>query len=583
MAEIITAPELSIRQYVASLNLNSDNVFYQRVKSNNVTTAGAQFQITSPNKRSLLLSYVAVDWQPTLTRTRGDAVPIVGADQNFDTSADQISFKPLMPFSNAMTSQTVSINGNSLTMSQPRRFQELMCRMAVTTEESRSCYESQWYRCAGGNYLSSRAGNSSLAEYTDEGLLQNESWLKTKLLKANGVNAGAAVTIGGGNSFKISYQEPLLVPPFNPFAKVGRNMPSYLPYGKMSPVIPNIDRFELSITFNPEKLAAGLLYYRYAHADTNNEVKSIRISALAADLLLYWYEVPTDVQIPRSVDLQSWNLREFQSPVNGGAAMPNGANATVQTLTDLIQLRSVPSYIILHCRRRQDAISYGAWSMISDDNLLGTGNAGSGTDAGVPQANTNHSLDSFLEIVSLDIVLGDRPNVISTQFTQRELYYLTVKNCKTAGFSLSYNDWIGPYTQQISPGAAAGADVNPLPVGTYNTNMSKCFIVLRPKDIAEKISPGVFFPTSLQFNVNVRSKDGFAGLQGGNLSYDLFTHVVVGKHFLRLEPDRAQYQEQAITIDAATAALKPGLVVPGLTGGNLSTLRDRAAAYQSRL
>ncbi len=291
-----------------------------------------------------------------------------------------------------------------------------------------------------------------------------------------------------------------------------------------------------------------------------------------------------DMAIPRSVDLQTWNLREFQSSVNGGAAVANGALATTQTLTDLIQLRSVPSFIVLHARRRQDAASYQCASMVSDDDFLGTGNAGSADNAGAPVANVNHSIDAFMEIVSMDVVLGDRPNVISTQFTQRELYYLTVKNCKAAGFSLSFADWLGGYTPQAPAGAAANVDDNPLPDGTYNVNASKCFIVLRPKDIAEKISPGVFFPTSLQFNVNLRAKDGACGLAGGNQVYDLFTHVVVGKHMLRLEPDRAQYQEQSLSIDSANAALKPGLVVPGAsTGGALSSLRDRAAGYQSRL
>ena len=579
MAAIVTAPELDIRSYVASLGLNPDNVFYQRVQSNNVTTASAQWQITSPNKRSLLLSWAAVDWQPTIQRRRADQTTA----QDFDSAGDQISFKPVMPFTNAMTSQTLSINGNSLTLSQPRRFSEQLGRMCVGRSESRSCYETQWWNSYGGQYGGARGGNNSMSGYIDEGLRMNEDLTKQKLLRANGANAAAGITLNGANNLVVSYQEPLLVPPFNPYLKVSDSMPDYLPWKWMSPVIPNIDRLEVDIQFNPDKLAAGALFYRYAHADTNNEVKNLTITALAADLLLYWYEVPVDMAIPRSVDMQTWNLREFQSPVAAGVAQVNGVLATQRQLTDLIQLRSVPSFIILTARRRQDTAAYSCRSMVSDDDFMGTGGTGSTDAAGAVVANVNHSLDTFMEIVSMNVILGDRPNVISTQFTQRELYYLTVKNCKSRDFSLAFNDWMGAYSPHAPNATAADTDENPLPDGTYNVNLAKSFVVLRPKDIAEKISPGVFFPTSLQFDVNLRAKDGACGLAGGNQIFDLFTHVVVGKHFLRLEPDRAQYQEQSVTLEAALAALKPGLAVPGSTGGALTSLRDRAAGYSSRL
>lgn len=594
MVSIQTAPELSIRQYVASLDLNPDNVFYQRVRSNNVTTAGAQWQITSPNKRSLLLSYAAIDWQPLIGRYRADGV----TGQNFDDSGDQFSMKPLLPFTQAMTSQTLSINGNSLTMSQPRRFMECLSRMCVTSDESKTCFETAWWDKVGGNYPGNRIGIDTDAAYVDTGLSSNENLMKRKFFnRGNPLVLGAPLTLnaaGAGNNvgvapagITISHQEPLIVPPFNPYAKVARDIPGYLPWGKMSAVIPNIDRLEIDIQFNPSNITAGAMFYRYAHADTNNEVKNLIFTDLAADLLLYWYEVPTDMSIPRSVDLQTWNLREFQSPVTGGTVVV-GTRPANAILTDLLQLRSAPSFIILHAQRRHDEATYRCRSMQADDDYLGTGAAGSASLVGAPANNANHSLDPFMEIVDLNIVLGDRPNVVSTQFTQRELYYLTLKNCKLGGFSLPFDQWAGPYCQNIRM-AGQAVDDGALPSGGYEHQQSKCFIVLQPKDIAEKISSGIFFPTSLQFTVNVRAKDGACGLRGGVHLYDLFTHVVVAKHMLRLEPDRAQYQEQSMTLDAAEAALKPGIVGTGgaVTGGALASLRDRVATssgglYQSR-
>ena len=574
MAQIVQAPELSISQYVAKLGLNPENVFYQRVRSNNVTTAGAQWQITSPNKRSLLLSWAAVDWQPTIERRRLDGTTA----QNFDDSGDQWSFKPLLPFSNAMTSQTVSINGNSLTLSQPRRFAESLSRMCVNKGESRTCYETQWWNGSGGSYAANRAGIHAHASAIDYGLKANETLMKGKFHDSQSPPVLTLAGLGGAaGGITVSHQEPLLVPPFNPYMKVQDDLPGYLPFGHMSPVIPNIDRIEVDIQFNPDKLAASTMFYRYAHADTDNEVKNLAITALAADLLLYWYEVPVSMSIPRSVSLQTWNLREFQDAVGQVA---NGG-PTVSVTGQLLQLRSVPSFIILHAERNKDDAAYLCRSMVSDDDFLGTGAAGSANAAGLSVANTNHSLDTYMQIKSMNVVLGDRPNVISVQFTQRELYQLTLKNCKYEGFSLAFKDWLGTYSPHVNM-AANVVDDGPLPTGAYDFQLAKSFVVLQPKDIAQKVSSGVFFPTSLQFEVNLAARDGACGLAGGNLSYTLFTHVVVGKHFLRLEPDRAQYQEQNVSFEAAEAMLQPGLVGGGgLSGGGLDSLRSRGS-YRSR-
>lgn len=557
MAKVL-AKELDIRQYVASLNLNPDNVFYQRIQSNNVSTSGAQWSITSPNKRSVLLSYACVEYEAKIERRQADGVTA----QAFDDAGDQISFKPLLPFTNAMTSQTISINGNSLTLSQPRRFSEPFSRMCVSRDQSRTCYETGWWHNSGGAACTNSAGNYASHSYHDEGLDQNEASMKRKLLEASGATVPFGATLNAANSLVISHQEPLIVAPFNPFAVV-KGVPSYLPFGNMSPVIPNIDRIEVDIQFNSDKLAAGTMFYRYAHADTVNEVKRLVVTNLDANLLLYWYELPYQMSIPRSVDLQTYNLREFQSPA---VTNTNGVIGLRQSVTDLIQLRSVPTFIVLHARRDQNAASYLCESLSSDDNYFGDDSKGSTNDAGLPIDHPNNSIDTMLEIVQLEVILGNRPNVISASFSQRELYQLTLKNC-CEGFSVDYVDWRGAYAPNTILTANDGT-VGPKPTGLYTAQSPKCFICLRPKDIAEKVSDGVFFPTSLQFIVHARAKEGAAGMTGGDVQqYVLYTHVVVGKHFLRLEPDRAQYQEQSFTIDQAKS--------------DLVSLREKG--YQSRM
>lgn len=585
-ARVVKAKELTIRDYVASLDLNPENVFYQRVVSNNVTTAGAQWQITSPNKRSLLLSYAEIEWLPQLNRLAA----INGGAEAFAGVGDKISFKPILPFTNAMTSQTVSMNGNSLTISQPRRFSEPLARMCVGKGESVGCYESEWWDDCGGIYSPNRGAFDAYAGRVDKGLWQNEKAMTTKLQEvsttANSRDPNSTLT---GNGLIVSYQEPLFCPPFNPFAKVQHTIPSHLPWHQMSPMIPNIDRVEIDVQFNPDKLAAGTMYYRYAlqgAADGNQ--REMQIGALNANLLLWWYEVPVSMSIPRTPMIQTWNIREFQETISGGNAVANGRNVVTSSNTSLLQLRSVPTLILVHGRRRQDVVNYVCASHVSDSDFYNTTAGGSSTSGGGPPGDggaaptSTHSLDTYMEILSMNVLLGDRPNVISTTFTQRQLYELTLRNSKYHDYSQNYVDWRGPMVQQVFFGTdgelAAGGSSGAQLQGTVQPQQAKSFCAFQPKDLAERISSGVFFPNSLQLEVLFRAKDGACGFQGGDHIYDIFTHILVGKHWLRIEPDRGQYQEQNVPLDTAERELQSrSSALLGLGGGG-----GRGSGYVSR-
>lgn len=576
MARVIPARQLSIRDYVASLDLVPSNVYYQVVQSNNVTTAGAQWQITSPNKRSLLLSYANVVWKPTIQRRIAVAADPANTPEPWTTAGDRISFKPILPFTNAMTSQTVSFNGNSLTVAQPRRFSELFNRLCVGRGESVGCYESQWWEDGSGTYAGNRAGLPNEALNVDQGLWQNEKAMQTKFQEVtadpNGRDPGSALI---GNNFVIPYEEPLYAPPFNPYAKVAGKIPQYLPWSTMSPMIPNIDRVEIDIQFNPDKLAAGALFYAYSKRDDGGMAdvpgqRELVITELAADLHLWWYEVSPNMSIPRAPMIRTWNIREFQETVNGGVIVANGRNAPTANTT-LLQLRSVPSAILIHARRRQDVANYVCDSWASDTDFRNTNPGGSPVAGGGQQQLNTHSIDSFMEILSMNVLLGDRPNVISTTFSQRDLYEITLGNAKYYDFSLSQTDWRGAMTLETDNPTDGSNTGNPQPTGTLQPQHAKSFVCFRAKDLAEQVSPGVFFPNSLQLEVNFRAKDGACGLQGGDHVYDIFVHILVGKHWLRIETDRGQYQEQNVPLETARRELESrGSSLLSVGGGYVS-------------
>lgn len=543
---ILRSSELTINEYVEALDLLPANVYYQKIRSTNVSAGGAQWNLSSPNRRSLLLSYAVVEWTLSVNRR---ATGTGGLAPTID-DGDQVSFKGPMPYANAMQSATVSINGNTKTFSQPRRFIEPLLRTCVSKEEN-NCFENGWWDETGGNYCEDRPGQDHHASWTDAGLRRNEKLFKTKIQAGN----PNAETVGNTDTLTATIQEPLFVPPFNAMAKITTGCPAYQPWKWQSAVIPNVDRIELELQFNSDKLVPGLLYFRYAHSGTGGLAGPISLSPtavnpLSANLLLWWYEVPFDMAIPRVVRLQSWDIKEYVTdigPVADGANVPTGPVST-----DLIQLESTPSMILIHARRDQENADYVCFSNFSDSDFLNTNPAGMGA------ANTSH--DCFMEIRSLDVILGDRPNVISTSFTQRELYQLTLKNSKYKGFSLDFAEWTGTYVPITATGDTGDQNINPLSSGLQRRQMSKCFLCFQAKDLAEKISPGVQFPTSIQLTLNLLARDGVSGLPGALHSYKLYTHVIRGREFLEIERDRAKYQFQATPLSVAERAVQPSLV-----------------------
>lgn len=221
-----------------------------------------------------------------------------------------------------------------------------------------------------------------------------------------------------------------------------------------------------------------------------------------------------------------------------------------------------------------------------------------------------HNWDNYGEINSITYLLGDRPNVISASFSQRELYDLTMKNCKE--YPYTYDDWRGRKRPTWGIGVlaitnadglfTAGTDVRPpneVVTAEWSDYPCKGMVMVTGQDIANKTSTGVFSSNSLQVVVNWRPHSGYAGCSPGNNVYQLYNHLVFGKEFLRIESDKSQFQSQSLDEATARRLTDPplgSLGVPSGTGGALrvggalasggalSALRNRGvSAIGSRL
>ncbi len=118
MVEVIPDVNLSFSEYQASLQQNPSNIFYQRVASRNVSNQQCSFTVSSPNKRSYLLSNAQIEWRLTFNRQNTSLLTFIpdGTASDYGQAAsggdlDYVSLKPVLPMANAISSITTSING----------------------------------------------------------------------------------------------------------------------------------------------------------------------------------------------------------------------------------------------------------------------------------------------------------------------------------------------------------------------------------------------------------------------------------------------------------------------------------------
>lgn len=559
MVEVIPDINLQLDSFIPSLNKNGNNIFYQRVTSRNASETNIQFTVSSPNKRNYLLATAWVNYRFRLEKRTSSVAGVIGAAEGYGLSNPKCSWKPVLPVANGMSSITCQINGNSLTYSQPRHFTEGLSMLNVSRAEARKYYEGCAYPSSlGGRYDRAAPASEVSAAEVDHDMLENFYNWNNQLLR-NKNDPAARFFEDVDNNLVIEITEPLICSPFNPYGMLPRKLGGdgynqYNWFNNMSKNIPNIDRLEISIQFN--KLVQSMFFTQYLKRIANGgQVSSLQFSAnnpVSADLLLYWVETPVSTEIPRNIDLNTFTVREFQNNITA----TNDVLTTTNTQSDLIQLNSIPDLFMIHIERDKDDPLYQQLAMSTDDDGVG-GN--------VVLANAGRNTwDSYAQIETLRVNLGDRPDVISGTFSSRELYNLTLKNSKE--FPYTYNQWRGQY----KPTFTGGAD-NPLN-DDWLTYGSKCLIALTPQDLASKTSSGVFSSSSIQFIPEVRGFDGFAGYTGATQTWKMYVHLFFGKSFIRLESDRAQYQEMSLDANVARRLTDPplGSMGVGMSGGSLS-------------
>lgn len=414
MVEVIPDVNLSFKEYQASLQQSASNIFYQRVQSRNVSNQQCSFTVSSPNKRSYLLSNAQIEYRFTFNRTdtsAGTFIPALGTALAYGQGGaggdlDYVSLKPVLPVANGISAITTSINGSTNTIAQPRRFMECVSMMHVTREEAKHHYEAGYPESMGGQM--NQTFPPVLQSYIQQDNTMVDQYYEFANRQLRGTNIATAHNTffddGGApavaNNAIVIVTEPLISPPFDCYSKVDKaSMPEWSPWKWMSPVIPNVDRLEIDIQFT--KLDASMMFYYYGRGSANTRPPALNIlpNGVTASLLLYWAEVPVSTSIPRSLDLQTWNVREFQDVTNAGAV---SVNLTArEDRSSLIQLNSVPSIILTHLERDKDNPDYQPVAYASQNNII------SAAAANVRQGGAIHNWDNYGEVNTITYLLGE--------------------------------------------------------------------------------------------------------------------------------------------------------------------------------
>ncbi len=556
MTELKQAHELSILQYVSSIGLNPEHVYYQRTTTNNKSTANLQWTLIAPAQRLLLLDQAEIDLKFDIKKQRTLADGTGGVDEDFQIG-DKISPKEGFPLTNAMTSITTIINGATQTLNQPRHWIYKLAMMYAGRKGIKNCNPNGgrfWDLDGEYSPFVNNAGIGNIERGNlvapDKSLRENEKDMMTELIK-NNANVAPA-----DEEMTYVLREKVVSPPFNPFGMVKEDMPEYCWFKHMSPVIGNISRLELDIQMS--NFAPSLFFYRFAQNDdaTGAQVATLSVDTISeAGITLYWYKMPDKMSIPRNIIYQTWSVRQFVKSISGANA-PINNDELANGVSDLLQLHSIPSLIVVSVERDRDDTTAGRTYSLR---------ALTARDTNTPEninlgAFGNNSFDDMAEIVSMQVEFGDKTGIITPARRQEELYYITKKNSIMKDFPYDYYKWRGRKTAVATASNDAESEL------VYNYP-SKCFIAFRPKDLGIGISDGVQHNITFKVSeLNVRGRSAFPAVGVWNHTYRIYIHVFYGKHTLELTPESGKFMEQRFSVDSIRSI--------GATGGSIKVVPD---------
>lgn len=450
--------KLKFKEYDFIADENPEQIVRQRVKGS--ITGTSAFFSTQPTMPNMLLSAKAyIKWTFSMTKKK-NAIPAV--DENFGiknspfTQGDVIVMKPFMCIANATKQIRLSINGSGIVYNEPRYWQKYMGQLFCPNN-----YLEKYYSTSGGLFTMNRGSYTLSTGLSDT---PNGSDGDPNLDKSADLSfQNYTDQVEAGATSNVDFIEPLYIGPFNWAYDIKDSLPKNYWGSKMSNLIPYVR--DMNYTVLLDKLTANCFYYLYGRTSgAGFEVLELVSNGLtSAELVLEWIkpkdltineltpypnihniastQIPFDnkkVGIPDEVKLQSWYLDHKQFVVNNGNVVISEVTNTTLDIP-VIHIYQVPSFILMFATVDKDNASYRCLSVLRSDNVAGS----------TAQSLDVNSLETNAEITTLNIQINADKDRISTRYSSRELYNLTLKNAKK-DYPYDFSKYIGGFQRQAN-------------------------------------------------------------------------------------------------------------------------------------
>lgn len=490
--------------------------FVQRIPSSTRTPTQLSFSAKSVDPNLFLRSKAVLKLQVSIQNEELDEKDLSFVI-NDPINADSVIYKkPGTLIANSMTNISLQINNIKVELRQPRYWQKY-----TTNQHAGKEIIENYFSTSGSSFPDWTGATDVNSGYPSETSLDN-----ARIIGDRGINEAADAVfqdtglVPGAQSI-IPYTETLNIGCFNYLDDIdSKDIKNKSWYGKMTKLIPYVKQLRLDIAL--DDIAANSLVYLYSRR-TIAIVPQPRVSRLtiadivSAELVIEWVKPRREklISLPPKVKIQSFFVDHREFAMNDGNVISDGNSSSVD-IQNLV-LHQVPSYIIIYATVDKDSPNYQCISITSSRDIAGL-------DKGVSE--DNNSMESNLQLVDGTFQLrtnsmgGD--TVISTEYSNRELYRITKKN-SIKDSPWSFRQWTGGDSREsIYP---------PNTVVILGEHELRSFFVRKGQTVQS---------ISLDFSANFTSKEGFGvrGSQlaiGGDKVYKLMIDFIYDRYFLQLD------------------------------------------------
>lgn len=382
------------------------------------------FLVQRPDPDVMLYNFVKISVSFTTQRIR-QRIPNANSVPEPFLDTDKIYAKPF-PLSNSMKTIDVTYNGHRTTYNNPTNWSKY-----VHATESTNDLMTKKFSTSGGSFPDYNGIYDSTGTQTgpvpglpwgpaDRGITHSRVIINDYVGAAERINESIIT---------FTFEEPLMVGLHSPY-ELKHKLKPHTRYTRNSWLIPHVRQFGVNILF--DNLPANSMVFQYGQKipdiplpDGKIELVDDReIQNLTTSIQVTWINPSVGYELPPRIFLPSWYFEEFIFAVQSGDLLGILDTGTIDT-GDII-IHQIPNSVLIYATALKTT-DYTCTAMVTDEDLQ--------------QTNIETALQIGSEELNLSFnnlqVLSNVNNAVLTDFTERQLYTVTEKNCNEIPFNFS--------------------------------------------------------------------------------------------------------------------------------------------------